>query len=291
MKCFNRILVSINVICAVFLWVACSKSDEQHDTEKGYYRNSLPYAAPPISPMDWVTDALGIRLYNEAGMGSEMTYNHMEIVFSPEVLSPYTTEVYPTIFEFDLDNPEYYSFLRNLQHVMMKDKLKPYYYGWPEVLYGGVSETICITANERLFGKDPGENLVEFFSVYRVRRGNHYTFNYPEFTLKDVYDYGFAPVPLNTYYSSGTVLLVIATCIKMNSIPSEKYDSLELTIRIPVQTHTWAEYALDTEGKYVTPDERMLSGSVTIDFKNGRYASIPEDWWGDQYARRLFSKK
>ena len=129
------------------------------------------------------------------------------------------------------------------------------------VFDGGITSSPAVYADKTLFGLTAGENLIDYFEVYRLL--THYLFCYPEYTLKCSFANLDVEMPLSELYSPGTMLLP-ACNFRFREIPSEKYESLTLTIDIPVTAESVFKFLRNYDPDLVLIDT-VISGSVTIE--------------------------
>lgn len=162
---------------------------------------------------------------------------------------------------------EYFAYLRKISDMLIraKETAPISYHMWQEpVFLGGVVSSPTITADKALFGHPAGDNLLDYFQACETRKEMHYQFWYPDYTLK-----GFNPsvtvdMPMSEIYSPGTMLL--PSCyFRFKEIPTEKYDSITLTIEIPIQGESSIWFLPDVDPSAAKVDA-ILSGSITISF-------------------------
>ena len=251
---------------ACCLTLGCQKGSESSSSSADLEPAS---GTPDLFPIECLSSQLTLYPYI-LDKGKPMTLGNVKFLVAPKYGSG-EASVFPDYMEyadqFVLYEDDIRSYLSKIEdQVKQAKETAPisYHLRQEEMYLGGIVSPPSITADKVLFGHPAGDDLIDFFQVCETGGETHYQFWYPDYTLK-----GFNPsvtvdVPLSEIYSPGTMLL--PSCyFRFKEIPTEKYDSITLTLEIPIQGESSIRFLPD-----VDPSEAMvkatLSGSVTIDF-------------------------
>lgn len=128
--------------------------------------------------------------------------------------------------------------------------------------YAGINGAVSITCDKRIDGRDPGENLADLFQMIQIPLSQRLRLTYGTFDnpiiIKD------EPIGFSEYFYDGSTLPRGGWCVKMNSVSGEMPDECTFTIKIPVETETWANYGWDIPLEMQTPPKRVLRGHVKV---------------------------
>lgn len=128
--------------------------------------------------------------------------------------------------------------------------------------YAGINGAVSITCDKRIDGRDPGENLADLFQMIQIPFSQRLRLTYGTFDnpiiIKD------EPIGFSEYFYDGSTLPRGGWCVRMNSVSGEMPDECTFTIKIPVETETWANYGWDIPLEMQTPPNRVLTGHVKV---------------------------
>jgi hypothetical protein len=141
---------------------------------------------------------------------------------------------------------------------------------YSDFLYAGIAEGAKIYADRVLWGREPGEDLGDMFSIPYYY--NDLIATYPDFSVLyapgDEYPKTFREFTSNrialTYTQGPQVFLTFA------EIPPEEFDSFTLTVEIPVDVEYYKDYPPEIYEKHPylkPPGRRILKGSRKIEFE------------------------
>lgn len=244
--------------------VGCAKQTDYYRDEGGYYPWDL---SPFLCFIENLSTNPGFNVYT-IDEKKPRDYGNLGFFLGPDLQSgPYFNE---EAFrdEYLLEScPEYLSFVSQKKDDLQKAKesapfRQPSQFVLPYVFDGEIKSSPRVFSNKVLFGKTAGEDLSAFFEVFKVWQ--HYLFRYPDYTLKGSFanlDVNMAFVEL---YAPGT-LLFPACQFRFKEIPAEEYDSLTITVEIPIYAESALRFLPDYKPEDVKVDT-IMSGSVTIDF-------------------------
>ncbi len=129
-----------------------------------------------------------------------------------------------------------------------------------------INGDVAITCDKTLFGKEPGENLAEYFKVrpyalYTVRGIENPVLTY-------ILDED-TPKKVNEFFTNETWTEYEYT-ISFDSIPDEKYNELTLTMTMPLKVehiHRYFQYKVRGYDRAMEITSKTISGSFTARFK------------------------
>ena len=140
---------------------------------------------------------------------------------------------------------------------------------YSDFLYAGIAEGAKIYADRVLWGREPGEDLGDMFSIPYYY--NNLIATYPDFSVLyapgDVYPKTFRELTSNRIaltYTQGPQV-----CLTFAEIPPEEFDSFTLTVEIPVDVEYYKDYPPEIYEKHPylkPPGRRILKGSRKIEF-------------------------
>lgn len=142
----------------------------------------------------------------------------------------------------------------------------------PYLYCAGIREGARIYADKVLFGREPGENLGDKFTLL-THAGNDILVAYPSFEVVHNVKAESRTLTLNDALAKGICVSGHVPSV-LNEIPEEKYDEITLTCEIPFECEYWqsrfyfcdysdAEYE---SGRVIRNKDRMLKGSLLIKF-------------------------
>lgn len=115
------------------------------------------------------------------------------------------------------------------------------YCGWPYLFTAYVNGDISITCDKELFGKAPGTNLNEYFSI--KSQAGCVPFGIED--VKMLYDFGDEiPTNMATYFKDG-MWLQPKYNLRFAKQPTEKYEEITLCISIPTKQEHVRVYAVE----------------------------------------------
>lgn len=111
------------------------------------------------------------------------------------------------------------------------------WYNLLHVIDAGILDGARLYADKALFGREAGMDLGDLFYLSNSIDFSidHYQFNYPDYSLKAFYtEDSYETTTFKYFFSEGTALSFFAV-FKLKEIPQEQYDTITLTVEIPVR--------------------------------------------------------
>ena len=148
----------------------------------------------------------------------------------------------------------------------LKNNADARHYAWVPYGTAYINGDVTVTCNKTLYGKEPGENLAEYFNVrsyalYTIRGIENPVLTY--ILDEDV------PKKVNEFFTNETWTEYEYT-ISFDSIPEEKYDEISLTMTMPLKVehiHKYFQNKVRGFDRTMEITTKTISGSFTARFK------------------------
>ena len=144
---------------------------------------------------------------------------------------------------------------------------------YSDFLYAGIAEGAKIYADRVLWGREPGEDLGDMFSIPYYY--NDLIATYPDFSV--LYAPGDEYPKTFREFTSNRIALTYTqgpqVCLTFAEIPPEEFDSFTLTVEIPVDVEYYKDYPPEIYEKHPylkPPGRRILKGSRKIEFDTSK---------------------
>jgi hypothetical protein len=244
----------ILIITALLLFAGCAKEPEWR---------YLPW----INTAEKLADTLSIYI------------NRINNVYPPKkdkfifcILTKLNTQVYQY---FSYDDIEYTQAKREWLLSLLDNGLNQYGFNtransYRGFTYAGIAEGAKIYADRVLWGREPGEDLGDMFSIPYYY--NDLIATYPDFSV--LYAPGDEYPKTFREFTSNRIALTYTqgpqVCLTFAEIPPEEFDSFTLTVEIPVDVEYYKDYPPEIYEKHPylkPPGRRILKGSRKIEFE------------------------
>jgi hypothetical protein len=211
--------------------------------------------------------------------------NHRKITFSPDETEfsvpsydnlAFIMYVIKTEVEFSLDSSDggmdkYDAFLDNLSESIDKERPRRI----QEYFYAGIREGARVTADQVLFGKEPGDDLGGFFKM-ELFSEQKIVASYPDFGI--VHNFFKQPrqILFSDLFTEQTALSSSPYRMCFLNAPPEHYEEITFHFTIPIETEYMKKIIYNEDypenwykENYLERNEnRVLRGSVKIKFSN-----------------------
>jgi hypothetical protein len=138
-------------------------------------------------------------------------------------------------------------------------------WGWPDFFTAYTNGEVTITCDKTLFGEAPGANLTKHFVIYESSGCMPVGVENPELRYTFFDD---QPTLMSERFPVG-VWLQPQYALHFQTVPEEKYDSITLSLTMPLIIEHTREYAVETyKGKNPTPKftEEVFTAECPIKF-------------------------
>lgn len=237
----NRVLFFTS---SILLLSNCSKGGEQDSVREMYW-----YSMDQIVTDELVVEAKALI----PGIGGPRkttldAFDQLVLDIHPSYLAK----------SFEVDESIFIPFFSNLRNKVEQEIGQEYSF-----VYAGISGDITITADRKIGGVSPGENIADFFEIISIDDTySRYRCNYGSFD--DFVKIESGPVSYPQYFYPGSVLPVIWPHIVLAKTPEAGTIACTFTISFPVITETWANYGWNVPVENETKPFRLLKGSVSV---------------------------
>ena len=248
----------IFIIITLMTFAGCAKEPEKRDM-------------PWISTAEKLSDTLSIYI------------NRINNVYPPKkdefvfvIFTRHNALVYKYFSSYD--DKEYVQARREWLSSLLDNGLNQYGYKglasrYSDFLYAGIAEGAKIYADRVLWGREPGEDLGDMFSIPYYY--NNLIASYPDFSV--LYAPGDEYPKTFREFTSNRIALTYTqgpqVCLTFAEIPPEEFDSFTLTVEIPVDVEYYKDYPPEVYEKHPylkPPGRRILKGSRKIEFDTSK---------------------
>ena len=214
----------------------CLKDEAMHDAWFNYY--------PKVKTLNDYSDIASFCLLLHDERWTYMTDNHEEMMAITSLEKAYFKEKSSFIVE-----------VYKQKHIQ----------GWPDFYTAYTNGEVTITCDKTLFGEAPGTNLTNHFVIY----GSNGCIPVGIESSKLSYKFFDDPATLMSERFPVGVWLQPKYTLQFQTFPEEKYDSMTLSLTMPMIIEHTREYAVATyKGKNQTPKftEEVFTAECPIKF-------------------------
>lgn len=242
-------------LAVIILFVGCEKE-------------TVKLRTPGIGTAELLSDKLGFALLNDGYTDRIQTKESFEMT----VLTCHESEIYANNYFGDRSEAELQAKSEWIES-LKTNGLNQYRYSYYDnpyrsFYYAGILEGSKIYADTVLWGRAPGEDLGDMFAI-SFRYFNDLVATYPDFYVLygpgDEYPKTFRELTSNRIALNNIVIAILSFA----EIPPENFDTLTLTVEIPIEVDYFFDYPAELFDKYpvLKPEgRRLLKGSYTIKF-------------------------